>query len=112
MTKGQTTELGDLKVSLNLSTWPDKCSFAGEGSLYCAVPQGLPRGAGLYPEIADSYTDNFYHVDLNTGTKTLIATPVGETGGYTAYNLFVSDDGSLLYFIDNATGRLQSIRLE
>ena len=112
VTNGQTGSLGDIKISLNLATWPDKCSFAGENSLYCAVPQGLPRGAGLYPEIANSYTDNFYHIDLNTGTKTLIASPVGEIGGYTAYNLFVSADGSILYFTDQNTGGLQSIRLE
>ena len=112
VTGGKSNNLGDLKVSLNLATWPDKCNFAGENSLYCAVPQGLPRGAGMYPEIADTYPDNFYHIDLNTGTKTLIASPVGESGRYTAYNLFLSGDGSVLYFTDQATGRLQSILLE
>ncbi|HLD53322.1 MAG TPA: hypothetical protein VJA82_08460, partial [Sediminibacterium sp.] len=111
VTNGQTSRLGDLKVSLNLATWPDKCTFSGENSLYCAVPQGLPRGAGLYPEIANSYPDNFYRVDLSTGAKTLIASPVGDLGGYTAYNLFVSDDGQFLYFTDQDSGLLQSIRL-
>lgn len=112
VTNGKTSALGDLKVSLNVATWPDKCSFSSENSLYCAVPQGLPRGAGLYPEVADSYTDNFYYIDLNTGTKTLIASPVGSTGGYTAYNLHLSADGSILYFTDQNTGSLQSIRLK
>jgi Tol biopolymer transport system component len=112
VTNGQTSNLGDIKVSLNLATWPEKCNFAGENSLYCAVPQGLPRGAGLYPELANDYTDNFYRIDLDTGVKTLIASPVGEVGGYTAYDLFVSADGSILYFTDYHTGGLQSIRLE
>lgn len=111
VTGGKTSALGDLKVSLNLATWPDKCSFSGENALYCAVPQGLPRGVGLYPEIADSYTDNFYYIDLNTGTKTLLASPIGDNGGYTAYDLQVSADGSILYFRDQNTGGLQSIRL-
>lgn len=111
VTNGQTSRLGDLKVSLNLATWPDKCTFSGENSLYCAVPQGLPRGAGLYPEIANSYPDNFYRVDLSTGAKTLIASPVGNLGGYTAYNLSVSNDGQFLYFVDQDSGLLQSIRL-
>lgn len=111
VTNGQTSRLGDLKVSLNLATWPEKCTFSGENSLYCAVPQGLPRGAGLYPEIANSYPDNFYRVDLSTGAKTLIASPVGDLGGYTAYNLFISDDGQFLYFTDQDSGLLQSIRL-
>jgi hypothetical protein len=111
VTKGRTSELGDIKVSLNIPTWPDKCTFAGEDGMYCAVPQGLPRGAGFYPEIADRYPDNFYYINLNSGTKNLVASPVGENGSYTAHNLFASDDGSLLYFTDS-NGNLQSIRLE
>lgn len=111
VTNGQTSELGDIKVSLNLATWPEKCTFAGENGMYCAVPQGLPRGAGLYPEIADRYPDNFYYINLNSGTKSLIASPVGESGSYTAHNLFTSADGSLLYFTDG-NGNLQSIRLK
>ena len=112
VTKGNTSELGDIKVSLNISTWPDKCTFVGENSLYCAVPQGLPRGAGLYPEIANDYLDNFYQINLNSGIKTLLASPVGIEGGYSANNLFVSPDGSILYFTDINSGTLQSIRLE
>jgi len=112
VTKGTTSQLGEIKVSLNLSTWPDKCAFASESTLYCAVPQGLPRGAGFYPEVADQFPDNFYVVDLNTGNKSLIASPVGDGGSYSAYNLFFSSDGSTLYFTDRATGRLQSIRLK
>lgn len=112
VTKGRTSELGDLKVSLNLSTWPDKCTFSGEDTVYCAAPQGLPRGAGFYPEIADQYPDNFYSIDLNSGVKTLIASPVGAGGNYTAYDLVLSPDGSLLYFTDISSGTLQSIRLK
>lgn len=111
ITSGQTSQLGDLKVSLNLSTWPEKCTFSGEDKMYCAVPQGLPRGAGFYPEIADRYSDNFYAIDLTTGTKRLIASPVGQSGSYTAHNLSVSNDGSILYFVDG-NGNLQSIRLK
>ncbi|MDD5749668.1 MAG: hypothetical protein PHO91_02685 [Patescibacteria group bacterium] len=111
ITKGNTSQLGDLKVSLNLATWPEKCTFAGENNLYCAVPQGLPRGAGLFPEIAHDYPDNFYSVNLTSGQRTMLASPVGARGGYSAYNLFLSADGSLLYFTDAKTGTLQSIRL-
>lgn len=111
VTSGKSNTLGDLKISLNLATWPDKCTFGGANALYCAVPQGLPRGAGFYPEVADDYNDNFYYIDLNTGTKTLLASPVGEGGAYTAHNLFLSGDGSVLYFTDSSTGNLQSILL-
>jgi hypothetical protein len=112
VTGGKSDNLGDLKVSLNLPTWPEKCTFGGENALYCAVPQGLPRGAGLYPEIADSYNDNFYYIDLRTGTKTLLASPIGEGGAYTATNLFLSGDGKILYFTDKSSGNLQSIVLK
>jgi len=112
VTQGRTSELGDLKVSLNVGTWPDKCTFASNTKLYCAVPQGLPRGAGLYPEIADDYPDNFYSIDLNSGIKSLLASPVGELGSYSATNLTLSPDGTVLYFTDRNTGRLQSIRLK
>ncbi|OGY93592.1 MAG: hypothetical protein A2406_04470 [Candidatus Komeilibacteria bacterium RIFOXYC1_FULL_37_11] len=111
VTNGSSSELGDIKVSLNISTWPDKCAFVGEDIMYCAVPQGLPRGAGLYPEIADRYPDNFYYINLNSGSKNLIASPVGESGSYTAHNLFVSNDQSTLYFTDQ-NGNLQSIKLK
>lgn len=111
MTSGSTGSLGDIKVSLNLQTWPEKCTFSGDNELICAAPQGLPRGSGLAPEVASEYRDNFYHIDLDTGVKTLLASPVGEDGLYSAENLFVSDDGGVLYFTDVNSGSLQSIRL-
>lgn len=109
VTQGNTNTLGQIKVSLNLNTWPDKCTFSGEQTLYCAVPRGLPRGAGLYPEVAADYNDTFYRVDLNSGVQTLIADPVGDSLGYNAHNLFVS--GNVLYFTDQE-GNLQSINLQ
>jgi len=110
VTQGESGDIGSVRVSLNLATWPDKCTFSGSSTMYCAVPRGLPRGAGLYPEIANSYNDNFYSINLNTGAKTMIANPVGDAFGYSASNLFVSDDGSTLYFTDQ-DGNLQSMRL-
>lgn len=112
VTKGNTAELGDVKISLNVATWPDKCTFSGENVLYCAVPQGMPRGAGMYPEIANDYPDNFYRINLETGAKTLIASPIGDSASYSANNLSISPDGSILYFMDQDSGSLQSIRLK
>lgn len=112
VTSGRTGEMGELKVALNINTWPDKCAYADDSTLYCAVPQGLPRGAGIYPEIAYQYPDNFYRIDLNTGVKTLLASPVGSEGFYSAYNLYTSVDGSYLYFVDYNSGTLQSIKLK
>jgi hypothetical protein len=112
VTSGKTGEMGELKVSLNLNTWPDKCTYTDESTMFCAVPQGLPRGAGIYPEISYQYPDNFYRIDLNSGVKTLLASPVGAEGAYSGYNLTVSADGTMLYFTDRNSGALQSIRLK
>ncbi|MFA6252962.1 MAG: hypothetical protein WCV69_01690 [Patescibacteria group bacterium] len=112
VTSGKTGEMGDLKVSLSINTWPDKCTYTDESTMFCAVPQGLPRGAGIYPEISYQYPDNFYRVDLNSGVKTLLASPVGSEGAYSAYNLSVSADGTMLYFMDRNSGTLQGIRLK
>ena len=112
VTSGQTGEMGELKVSLNINTWPDKCTYADDTTMFCAVPQGLPRGVGIYPEISYQYPDNFYRVDLNSGVKTLLASPVGSEAIYSGYNLTVSADGTTLYFMDRNSGTLQSIRLK
>ena len=112
VTSGKTGEMGQIKVSLNLNTWPDKCTYADESTMFCAVPQGLPRGAGIYPEISYQYPDNFYRVDLGSGVKTLLASPVGSEGAYSGYNLTVSPDGTMLYFMDRNSSTLQSIRLK
>lgn len=112
VTSGKTGEMGQLKVSLNVNTWPDKCTYTDDVTMFCAVPQGLPRGAGIYPEISYQYPDNFYRIDLNSGVKTLLASPVGSEGAYSAYNLTVSPDGSTLYFSDRNSGTLHSMKLK
>ncbi len=107
-----TTARGDqsglLRVNLELNTWADKCAFADGQTVYCAVPQYLPKGAGLVPEVADSIPDDFYKIDLQSGAKTLIATT---EDSYTAENIVVSQDGRNLFFTDTATGTAQQIRI-
>ncbi|MDP1709969.1 MAG: hypothetical protein Q8L21_03715, partial [Candidatus Komeilibacteria bacterium] len=60
----QLDAIGDGNRSLRLATWPDKCAFAGETLLYCAVPKSLETGSGLYPELANTVSDVIYKVDL------------------------------------------------
>jgi len=61
--------------------------------------------------VANNIPDQFYKIDLNTGAKTLLAKPVGDLSQYSASQVMVSDDGSTLYFVDKATGKLYSINL-
>lgn len=113
LTSGTVDTLGGSSLDLQLNTWPDKCAFNNSGSsLYCAEPVSLPRGAGLYPEVAKGVPDVFYRIDLNTGTKVPLAIPVGSQSSYSADSVWLSSDESLLYFIDSTTSRLQSIRLK
>lgn len=98
--------------SLKVQTWPDKCAFTSETLLYCAVPQNLPEGSGLYPELAQSAADAIYKIDLTNNLSTPVAFP--ETAGMPSFNvqkLMLSPEGNELYFTDRVTGRINRLRL-
>ncbi|MFC1678418.1 hypothetical protein ACFLZ9_01630, partial [Patescibacteria group bacterium] len=101
--------IGSGRMSLNIETWADKCTFAGSNDLYCAVPENLPDGAGLFPDLAKTTTDHLYKINPTTGLKKKIAIP---DGNYNMSNLIVSDDGTQLYFTDDSTKRIYRIRLK
>ena len=105
--KGESIGAG--RTDLNLQTWAHKCTFADSATLYCAVPNSLPEGAGLFPELAQQSVDSLYKVNLKTGAQTLVAVP---DGNYNMENITVSADGSTLYFSDALSGRLRTIRLK
>jgi len=101
---------------LELNTWSDKCAFSQSGtSLYCAVPDPytLPAGSGIYRDQAANTADAFYSIDLLTGAKNKLATPVGTDGSrqYSAENLSLSPDGNTLYFTDTPTGRVLQMKI-
>lgn len=110
VTRADGDNIGLNNNSLGVQTWLDKCSITGT-SAYCAVPEYLPEGAAYVPEVADTIPDLFYRIDLTTGAKTLLAKPVGDLSQYTASQVMVSQDESVLYFVDKQTGRLYSINL-
>lgn len=96
--------IGSGRTDLGLSTWPDKCTFSG-AYVYCAEPRFLEPGSGLYPDSATNIQDQFYRVNLVTGSTELIANPYGVS----AYDLWLSGDGSTLYFRNAQTGRIESV---
>jgi hypothetical protein len=100
--------IGQNRISLDLMTWADKCTFATNDELYCAVPESLPEGAGLFPELADNSKDNLYKIDLKTGSKQLLAVP---DGTYNISNIIVPQDQSYLYFTDKKTNQLYKIAM-
>ena len=101
--------IGANRRSLDLQTWADKCTFASNTEIYCAVPEYLERGAGLFPELAGKTKDDLYKIDLTTGTQRLLAVP---DGSYNISQVMVSADQSCLYFTDESTGRLYKINLK
>jgi len=74
------------------------------------VPQELPEGAGLVEELGKNATDDFYKIDAETGEITFLAE--GAMGGYNVKSMYLSDDGSYLYFVDAGTEKLKSIKLK
>ncbi len=105
----QGESIGTGRKSLGVETWANKCVFADDINVYCAVPEKLEEGAGLFPEMALHTRDNLYKINTQTGLKKLVAIP---DGNYNISNSIISDNGQYLYFTDEITGRLNKIQLK
>ncbi len=105
----QGDDIGKNRRSLNVQTWANKCTFQGDNSMYCAVPQDLPEGAGLQPAVADGTPDDLYRIDLATGLQTKIAVP---EGSHTIDSVMVTPDGSSLFFTDKGSGVINKVLLK
>jgi len=108
ITNAQGDNIGANRRPLEINTWANKCTFSSS-SLYCAVPQSLEKGSGMFPELANNTPDILYRIDPSTGNKEMIN--LGNSS-YTMKNLTVSPDGSYLYFTDSSTNRLRRIKLK
>lgn len=105
----QGDNIGNDRRRLNIETWANKCTFATDSVLYCGVPQTLEKGSGLFPQLANTTTDDIYRIDLKTGGQEKIA----ETfGSYSVSQLIVSPNQDYLYFNDARTGQIYKIRLK
>ena len=105
---GSGDNIGQGRQSITLNTWADKCTFASNDEIYCAVPQTLEKGSGMFPELADKTKDNLYKINLATGGKELIAVP---DGAYNISDVMVPSDKENLYFTDKTTGQIYNIDL-
>lgn len=99
--------IGANRRPLQLNTWAEKCAFANERTLYCAVPNRLEVGAGFQPTLADSTPDTLYKIDLNTGLKT----PVQLDQAHVIEKIIVSPDGRSLNFTDKASDGVFRVNL-
>ena len=96
------------RQSIDLNTWASKCTFASNTEIYCAVPESLEKGAGLFPELADKTKDDLYRINLTTGTKELIAVP---DGAYNISQIMVPASENNLYFTDKKSNLLYTVKL-
>lgn len=101
--------MGRNRQPIALSTWPHKCTFAGDSTAYCGVPTEVPAGAGLIPSVTDTIPDELYKVDTNTGTITKIATPASQVN---VESLQLSADGKTLFIHDKFTGAIKKVQVE
>jgi hypothetical protein len=97
------------RQALNLQTWASKCTFSSDTEVYCAVPENLPQGAGMFPELADQTKDDLYKINLTTGAKQLIAVP---DGTYNISSIMVNSDDSNLYFTDKKSQQIYQVKLK
>lgn len=100
--------IGANRRSLGVNTWAEKCVFADESTLYCAIPKNLPRGAGLEPDMAKNPADSIWKINLSTGQRTVVVVPSASMN-ITSLNL--SQDQNYLYFVDKITSTVRKVRL-
>jgi len=107
-------QISNYKVSLGLYTWVDKCVFTSETEIYCAVPKDMPEGAGIYKEAANNSGDIIYQIDLTANRKKVIADPVlaNSDAQFKISKMQVSGDGKFLFFFDNNSEKIYSLRLK
>lgn len=101
--------IGQGRRSLGINTWASKCTFANQQEIYCAVPKELERGSGIFPDLAKKTSDDIYKININTGSKSLVAIPDGK---YNIDSLNLSSDQSNLFFTDSTTKEIYKIELK
>ncbi len=93
-------DIGSGRKLLNLSTWADKCTFADDRFVYCAVPRNTQMGSGLAPGLLDNTEDSLYKIDTKTGIKTEIRLD----DYHTIDEIFIGDDNTLFFTDKNQSG--------
>ncbi|MDO8626277.1 MAG: hypothetical protein Q7K39_02340 [Candidatus Magasanikbacteria bacterium] len=99
--------IGNNRRLLKLNTWAKKCTFGNEDTLFCAVPQTLPQGAGMSPEIAASTPDDLVKIDLRTGLRTDIPTGGGKHMDTVSYD----SKNNKIIFTDNQRAGVFQVNL-
>ncbi len=97
------------RAKLNLQTWAHKCTWANDSTIFCAVPENLPTGAALQPDLFTTLEDRIVRIDLKTGQKTDLGKPDGNPS---IKGLVVTKDGTQLMYIDATSGKLYTFKVD
>ncbi len=108
ITNGEPGTIGQNRKNLHLNTWADKCAWANESDLYCAVPQELPINAGMNRRDFVTTPDDLYHINLSSGTIEKISTP---DQNHPVQQPVLNKDRSKFIFTDAISGKLYSYTL-
>lgn len=101
-------DVGRNRQKMNLITWADKCVWANDKEIFCAVPIELPIGAGYERSPFLGIPDDIYYINLDTGVSQKINTPEQNRP---VSQPIISQDLSTLIFTDSVTGKLYSYKL-
>lgn len=101
--------IGSNRRSLELETWAEKCTFASDSEVYCAVPKNLENMSGMFPELALKTSDDLYKINTQTGQKTLIAVP---DQAYNISSIIVDKNQENIFFTDQTTGQIHKVDLK
>lgn len=100
-------------TALPLATLAEKCAWADESSVYCAVPTNLQ---GNQPDDwyqgATIFTDRIWRIDLSQRIATLVLDPkqIGKVD-VDAVNLTLDPNQDMLFFTDKHSGALYAYDL-
>ncbi len=100
-------DIGSGRRMLELNTWANKCAFANDDTLYCAVPRDLPQGAGMSPEVAADNADDLYKIDLKTGLRTSV--PLGQD--FTIDSISFNESGNKVLFTDHHQNGIFEVKM-
>lgn len=97
---------------LQVATIPEKCAFASNTLVYCAVPDSWPS----FPQLPEDYnsgsiqtTDSFWAIDLTTGQKFELLKSSATSEKFNADNLVAA--GNYLVFTNNYNGLLYALKV-
>ncbi len=101
--------------SVGVRTLPEKCVWAGESIIYCAVPTLI--APAQYPDAwyqgEISFSDQIWGINTESGETSLISDPISVPGGESldAWKLKVDESGRYLFFLNKKDSSFWELEL-